>query len=65
MIIAKTIAPVTLAVRLASLGRRLWSPDESLRDALVRTHRVLLMIGVIALLVGIQSDTGTHVDGAA
>lgn len=52
---AYSIAPVTLGLRLSVLGRELWWPEPSLRDALVRAHRVCLVIGVIAILVGIQS----------
>ena len=47
--------PAVLGVWMSILGRRLWSPASGLRTTLLWTHGILLVLGSLAVAVGIYS----------
>ncbi len=47
--------PAALSVWMVNLGRRIWIGRPQLRDALLRTHGLLLLLGVLAITFGVLS----------
>jgi hypothetical protein len=49
------LPPAALGVWMGILGRRLWSPGALLHTTLFWTHGILLMLGSLAVYIGIHS----------
>ena len=55
LVATHALPPAALGVWMGLLGRRLWSPGAQLRTTLIWTHGILLVIGSLAVYVGIHS----------
>lgn len=55
MAAASALAPAAFGTWMCLLGRKLWSARAPLRRTLLWTHGFLLVVGVLAVLAGLQS----------
>jgi len=55
MALMHALSPAVLGVWMSILGRRLWLPTSGLRTTLLWTHGILLVLGSLAVAVGIYS----------
>ena len=64
MALMHALSPAVLGVWMSILGRRLWSPASGLRTTLLWTHGILLVLGSLAVAVGIHAVEATELSTA-